>query len=171
MNNFTAANTSLINVSLKAVSETQDELNALCCLKPSAFCCVFPFVSKGQFEDENLVFNVYSAHRNTCDMLFFTIFCKPTVLILFKVYPNPVVRLLTRAFCYQIPHQQGKIPAAASGSPSTSQHVSFSVTSCRKYGVWHLTLRPSSLSFKLVCEFEQIHLQLSHSQESTRPSC
>lgn len=123
MNNFTAANTSLINVSLKAVSETQDELNALCCLKPSAFCCVFPFVSKGQFEDENLVFNVYSAHRNTCDMLFFTIFCKPTVLILFKVYPNPVVRLLTQAFCYQIPHQQGKIPAAASGSPSTSQQI------------------------------------------------
>lgn len=69
MNNFTAANTSLRNVSLNAVSETQDELNALCCLKPSDFCCVFPFMSKGQFEDENLVFNGYSAHRNTCDML------------------------------------------------------------------------------------------------------
>lgn len=40
-----------------------------------------------------------------------------------KVYSNPVVRLLNRAFYYQIPHLQGKIPAAASGSPSTSQQI------------------------------------------------
>lgn len=135
MNNFTAANTSLRNVSLKAVSETQDELNALCCLKPSAFCCVFPFVSKGQFEDENLVFNVYSAHRNTCDMLPYSSQSFANPQFSFCSFESLKLELfITKSLTSKEKSRRQPVVPPQPLSRYTYD-VSFSVTSCRKYGV------------------------------------